>query len=67
MAASRGDTKPCTVANCSGTMQYGRRHDRDARVASVQPRETRAAAPVSNVDNVRGWVCTDARSHFRQG
>lgn len=67
MAASRGDTKPCIVPNCSGWMQYGRRFDHDARIASIRSEEARAAEPVSDADNVRGWLCTASRSHFREG
>lgn len=67
MAASRGDTKPCTVSNCTGTMQYGRRDDRVARVARTRPAAARTAEPVSDADNVRGWLCSAAPSHFRQG
>lgn len=66
MAASRGDTKPCTVPNCSGTMQYGRRNGRDARVRRAQPDDARTLERVSDRDDVRGWRCSAARSHFRE-
>ena len=66
MAASRGDTKPCSVPNCSGLMQYGRRFDQDARLPAARSGEVRPAQPVSDADNVRGWICNASRSHFRE-
>ena len=37
MPASRGDTKPCTVPDCAGTMQYGRRLDSGTRTTPASP------------------------------
>ena len=41
---SRGDRKPCTLAGCDGTMQFGR------RVGSFQQ-------PSGHSDAVSGWTC----------
>ena len=51
MAAARGDRKPCTHAECAGTMQFGR-----------EPLPQTPTA--SSVDGERGWVCSDDREHF---
>jgi hypothetical protein len=52
MASARGDRKPCTRAECSGTMQFGR-----------EPK-----LPVSfamTADGGRGWVCSENPAHFQ--
>jgi hypothetical protein len=36
MTASRGDTKPCTIADCLGTMQFGRRSDNYPETAAAR-------------------------------
>lgn len=41
---SRGDRKPCTLAGCDGTMQFGR------RAGSVQQ-------PAGHADDGSGWSC----------
>ena len=48
MASARGDSKPCTHTECSGTMQFGR-----------QP-----LVQVPPVDGERGWVCSQNAGHF---
>jgi hypothetical protein len=53
MASARGDRKPCTHAECSGTMQFGR-----------EPLPTRAY--VMTVDGDRGWVCSENPGHFQR-
>ena len=65
MIASRGDTKPCTVPNCAGTMQYGRRFNRYGRVQPLRP-QARAGESTSDVDNVNGWSCSASQAHFRE-
>ena len=62
MTAARGDTKPCTVAECEGTMQYGRRRDWEASHSAGPVRDDLA----SGVQNTRGWVCSVDRDHFRE-
>ncbi len=52
MASARGDRKPCTHAECSGTMQFGR-----------EPLPLRAFA--MTVDGERGWVCSEDPRHFQ--
>lgn len=52
MASARGDRKPCTHAECSGTMQFGREQ---------QPQ----APPARPLDGERGWVCSEHPEHFR--
>jgi hypothetical protein len=61
MSAARGDTKPCTVPECTGTMKYGRRLDQDADRSPV----SRRAEPVSRADETKGWVCSAVLEHFR--
>jgi len=62
MTAARGDTKPCTVAECAGTMQYGRRRDWEASHSDGPVRADLA----SGVQNTKGWVCSAVREHFRE-
>jgi hypothetical protein len=52
MASARGDRKPCTHAECAGTMQFGR-----------EP--LRQVAPATSGDGERGWVCSENPSHFQ--
>jgi hypothetical protein len=62
MTASRGDTKPCTIADCLGTMQFGRRSDNYADTAAAR-RSTDRADPA--MDH-KGWVCSVDPNHFRR-
>jgi hypothetical protein len=52
MAPARGDSKPCTHAECAGTMQFGR-----------EP--FRQVGPAISGDGARGWVCSENPGHFR--
>ena len=52
MAPARGDSKPCTHAECAGTMQFGR-----------EP--LRQVGPAMSGDGARGWVCSENPGHFR--
>lgn len=61
MPAARGDRKPCTVAACPGTMQYGRRRDQKGHVRPLSRPEMESAA-----QDAKGWVCSDAPEHFVQ-
>ena len=49
MASARGDSKPCTHTECSGTMQFGRQ-----QMVHVPP-----------VEGERGWVCSANPGHFK--
>lgn len=51
MSSARGDTKPCTNAACSGTMQFG-------RAPAGRGHFLRSA------DGERGWVCDKQPGHF---
>jgi hypothetical protein len=62
MPASRGDTKPCTVPACPGTMQYGRRRDADTRPAPTSSNTVSAGG----LESAMGWNCSAAPEHFRQ-
>ena len=53
MASARGDSKPCTRAECGGIMQFGREPVPQAR-------------PAMSGDGDRGWVCSENPSHFRR-
>ena len=44
MASARGDRKPCTHVECSGTMQFSR--EPLAQTSSTMP-----------ADGDRGWIC----------
>jgi len=52
MGAARGDCKPCTRRDCSGTMQFGR-----------QPPMSQPSASTSGGE--RGWVCSESPGHFQ--
>jgi Rieske Fe-S protein len=52
MVSARGDSKPCTHAGCSGTMQFGR-----------EP--LRQTAFTMTADGERGWVCSENPGHFQ--
>jgi hypothetical protein len=62
MAASRGDSKPCTAARCPGTMQFGRRRDNYAR----RPVARRSIDLQDPAMEHKGWVCNADPNHFRQ-
>jgi hypothetical protein len=62
MTASRGDSKPCTAADCSGTMQFGRRSDNYARIAVAR----HPMDPPDPEMEHKGWVCNTDPNHFRQ-
>lgn len=51
MAAARGDQKPCTHSECSGTMQFGR--------------ELLPQTSATTIDGERGWVCSATPGHFQ--
>jgi hypothetical protein len=52
MASARGDRKPCTHAECSGTMQFGREP-----LLQVPP----GMPPHGE----RGWACDESPAHFQ--
>ncbi len=52
MAPARGDRKPCTHAQCPGTMQFSR-----------EPLPQTAST--MTVDGERGWVCSENPRHFQ--
>ena len=51
MASARGDSKPCTHADCSGTMLF-------SRDPLPQTSSTLTA------DGERGWICSENPGHF---
>jgi len=52
MAPARGDRRPCTHTDCSGTMRFGR-----------EPLPTPLS--MKPAEGERGWVCSDTAAHFR--
>jgi hypothetical protein len=58
---ARGDRKPCTAANCAGTMQFGRRSDNYARTPVVRSEDLLRVG----MDD-KGWVCNTDSSHFQE-
>jgi hypothetical protein len=51
MSSARGDTKPCTNATCSGTMQFGRAPTGEGHF-------------LMSTDGEPGWVCNEQPGHF---
>jgi len=51
MASARGDRKPCTHGECSGTMQFGR--------------EPQLHVSPAMADGKHGWVCGEDPAHFQ--
>lgn len=61
MHPSRGDSKPCTVGVCDGTMQFGRRLENDSR-----PDAAAAKPPAASFDDATGWICSREPGHFSE-
>jgi hypothetical protein len=59
MIPARGDRKPCTVAGCTGMMQFGRRTSVQSPLSGAQPPAALGSAP-------EGWNCSIEAQHFRQ-
>ena len=51
MTSARGDRKPCTHAECSGTMQFSR-----------EP--LLRTSPAMRAEGDPGWVCSEVPEHF---
>jgi hypothetical protein len=62
MLPARGDRKPCTARECTGTMQYGRQSD--SRVPTGRDGSRQLTAPQRDP---KGWVCDGHPEHFREG
>ena len=62
MRPARGDSRPCTSADCEGTMQFVRESDNDAR----QPDRRATAVTPGGVDRM-GWMCSLEPAHFSHG
>jgi hypothetical protein len=58
MRSARGDSQPCTSSGCTGTMQFRRESDNEARRT-----DRRAPASTSAVDRL-GWMCSVEPDHF---
>jgi hypothetical protein len=61
MAPARGDRKPCSVNDCSGIMQFGRRTQSDSGPGVAQA----VKRPAAGVDP-NGWNCSRDPDHFRE-
>lgn len=59
MEPARGDSRPCTSAGCTGTMQFGRESDNAEAPARRAP-----SSPMAHDD--KGWVCSKDPDHFRR-
>lgn len=59
MKSARGDSQPCTASGCTGTMQFRRESDNDAR----RPEPSRRQALSADGDRL-GWMCTVEPDHF---
>ena len=57
MHPSRGDRKPCSVGDCGGMMQFGRRRQ-NGSVSSAAPKPRQEA-----LDDT-GWICSSEPDHF---
>lgn len=62
MRPARGDSRPCTSSGCSGTMQFMRESDNDARRPG-QP----VLVATSAAEDRMGWMCSTEPGHFRYG
>ena len=51
MSPARGDRKPCSHADCSGTMQFGR--------------EPLPKTSYETAEAERGWICSQEPEHFQ--
>ena len=60
MAPSRGDRRPCSVDDCSGIMQFGRRTQIDSGDGAGALKR-----PAAGVDP-NGWNCNRDLDHFRE-
>jgi hypothetical protein len=60
MKSARGDSQPCTTSGCSGTMQFRRESDNDAR----RP-ERSIPVSTSRSDDRLGWMCALEPDHFQ--
>lgn len=61
---ARGDSRPCTLSGCPGTMQFGRESDNDARRA---PGTVPLASAASAAHDRMGWICSTDVNHFQTG
>jgi hypothetical protein len=59
MIPARGDRKPCTVAGCTGMMQFGRRTVGPSPLSGAQP-------PAALASAAEGWNCSIEPQHFRR-
>jgi hypothetical protein len=60
MHPARGDSKPCSIAGCAGTMQFGRRLQNVPRTNGGPPEPPRSAF------DAPGWICSKEPGHFRE-
>jgi hypothetical protein len=61
---ARGDSRPCTLTGCLGTMQFARESDNDARRA---PGTVPLAPAAAAAHDRMGWMCSTEPDHFRFG
>ena len=59
MHPSRGDSKPCSVGDCTGTMQFGRRSQHESHRGGAPQ------APATAASDEPGWNCSREPAHFR--
>ena len=60
MQPARGDQKPCTIADCDGIMQFGRRPLNEPRPSAD------ARKPLPTSFDAPGWICSREAAHFRE-
>jgi hypothetical protein len=61
MQPARGDTRPCSNANCVGTMRFGWESTNDPGRG-----EKTLAFPSTVLRDTMGWICSHDPVHFRK-
>ena len=61
MQPSRGDTRPCAISECHGTMQFGWQSRNDPGRG-----EKTLRFPATVQRDTMGWICSENPDHFRR-
>lgn len=62
MVPARGDSKPCGVVGCAGTVVFGRKSANH----TPQSAPERPADQALIAADPMGWICGSDRGHFRE-
>lgn len=61
MQPARGDTRPCSISPCVGTMQFGWQSRNDPGRG-----EKTLVFPTTMLRDTMGWICSENPDHFRK-